>query len=128
MTVGCTHMAYDKEKIEKQLLSNIQKDEDITTFEDAALTVAPALRTLYDWELHELHDIKSSIDANKIKVKNKLRKQWKKDSASPTLQLALYKLLSNEGELRALSMEKREHSGGIELKKIERTIVDPKDE
>ena len=121
-------MAYNRNKITQELINNIETIEDITSFDDAALTVAPAIRTLYDWELHELQDIKRAIAANKVKVKQSLRKQWKDKSASPTLQLALYKLLSNDDELKALSMEYREHSGEVGIKKIERKIIDPKDE
>jgi hypothetical protein len=104
-------MAYDKDKILEQLLENIKADDNITTFEDAAMTVPPSLRTLYDWKLHELQAIKDEIDQNKVKVKNFLRKQWRE--GNPTLQLALYKLLSTDEERRALQMEYREHSGEI---------------
>lgn len=121
-------MAYDKEKIKKELLSNIQKDEDITTFEDAAATVEPNRKTLYDWKFHECNNLKRSISGNKLKVKRNLRKQWKDEKASPTLQLALYKLLSNDEELKALSMEYREHSGSMEVRKIERTVIDPQED
>lgn len=121
-------MAYDKEKIKKELINNIEAIEDITSFDDAALTVAPTRKTLYDWEFHKCDDLKSLIDINKIKVKQSLRKQWKDKNASPTLQLALYKLLATDTERKALAMEYKEHSGEVGIKKIERTIVDPKDE
>lgn len=108
-------MAYDKDKILKQLLSNIEEDENITSFEDAAESIAPDVSTLYTWEFEKLDSIKGLIQANKIKVKQSLRNQWKREKASPTLQLALYKLLSTDEERRALSMEYREHGGEVNL-------------
>jgi len=116
-------MAYDKDKIKKELLANVEADEHISTFEDAAATVTPSRQTLYDWEFDKLDNLKRLIANNKRKVKQNLRKQWADKNASPTLQLALYKLLSNEEELRALSMEKREHSGEIKLPKLEVEVV-----
>jgi hypothetical protein len=107
-------MAYDKDKILKQLIDNIQADDNITTFEDAALTVEPTRKTLYDWEFHKSDILKALIEQNKVKVKNFLRKQWRE--GNPTLQLALYKLLSTQEERKALQMEYTEHSGGVEIK------------
>ena len=107
-------MAYDQEKILKQLLKNIKADDNITTFEDAASTVPPNKRTLEDWEFHKLRTIKEAIDENKVSVKKFLRTQWR--DGNPTLQLALYKLLSTDDERKALQMEYKEHSGGIEVK------------
>ncbi len=121
-------MAYNKEKIKKELLANVEADEHISTFEDAAATVKPSRQTLYDWEFDKLDKLKSLIENNKRQVKHNLRKQWAKETASPTLQLALYKILATNEERRALQMEYREHSGEVGIKKIERTIVDPKDE
>lgn len=108
-------MAYDKDKIKEELLSNAEMIEDITTFDDLALTVAPTRKTLYDWEFHKCDDLKALIDRNKIKVKQQLRKQWKAEGASPTLQLALYKILATDTERKALSMEYTEHSGDMKL-------------
>jgi len=108
-------MAYDKDKIFNQLVSNIEADENITSFLDASETVAPSRETLIEWELHKSDTIKSLIDRNKIKVKQSLRNQWKKEGASPTLQLALYKILATNDERKALAMEYREHSGDVKL-------------
>ena len=108
-------MAYDKENIFNQLVSNIEEDENITSFQDAALTVPPKRQTLYDWDFDKSDTLKSLIDRNKIKVKQSLRNQWKKEGASPTLQLALYKILATNDERKALAMEYREHSGDVKL-------------
>ncbi len=104
-------MAYDKDKILEQLLENIKADDNITTFEDAAMTVAPSRQCLYNWGFDKVDTIKEHIEDNKVSVKNFLRKQWRE--GNPTLQLALYKLLSTDEERRALQMEYREHSGEI---------------
>lgn len=118
-------MAYDKDRILKELLKNIESDENITSFEDAASTIAPDVSTLYTWEFEKLENIKSLIQSNKVKVKQSLRNQWKKEKASPTLQLALYKLLSTDEERKALSMEYREHGGEINLPTIKVEYVTP---
>jgi len=107
-------MAYDREKIEQQLLDVIESDNHITTFEDAASHVEPSRQTLYNWDFDKLDSLKSAIAENKTTVKRNLRKQWATENASATLQLALYKLLSTENELKALSMEYRHHSGAID--------------
>ena len=108
-------MAYDKENIFNELVSNIEADENITSFQDAALTVAPKRQTLYDWDFDKSDTLKALIDRNKVKVKQQLRRQWKVEGASPTLQLALYKLLATDTERKALSMEYTEHSGSVSL-------------
>lgn len=119
-------MAYNKEEIKEQMLKNIRKDMDITTFEMASDTVAPTRKTLYDWQFHKCNTIKDAIESNITKVKQFLRREWRTGNA--TLQLALYKLLSSDEERKALQMEYREHSGEVGLKEIRRTIVDPNDE
>jgi len=122
-------MAYDKEEIKKELLANIQMDEHITTFEDASATVDPSRQTLYDWGFDKLDSLKRAISNNKRKVKQNLRKQWAKDDASPTLQLALYKLICTEEERRALAMEYRDHtSKGDKLFTELKSIIPPPDE
>jgi len=117
-------MAYNKENIFNELVSNIEADQDITSFQDAALTVAPKRQTLYDWEFDKSDTLKSLIDRNKIKVKQSLRKQWKDKSASPTLQLALYKLLATDTERKALSMEYTEHSGEVKQLIMPKFVMD----
>lgn len=118
-------MAYDKDKVFEQLVSNIEADENITSFLDASQSVAPSRETLVEWGLHKSDTIKSLIDNNKVKIKQSLRNQWKKEKASPTLQLALYKLLSTDEERRALSMEYREHGGELNLPTLKVEYVTP---
>lgn len=117
-------MAYDKDKILQQLLDNIQADEDITTFEDAAITVAPTRQALYLWGFDKIDTIKEAIEKNKVKVKKNLRKQWRY-TENATLQLALYKLLSTPDELRSLSMQAIDHSGEIKLPKLSVEVIKP---
>jgi hypothetical protein len=116
-------MAYDRDKILDQLIKNIEADEDITTFKDASATVKPSRQILYEWEFDKLDILKSKLDENAIKVKKSLRSQWKKEGASPTLQIALYKLLADPYELRSLAMEHTEHSFDKGFKKLEIEFV-----
>ena len=117
-------MAYDREQIRKELIRNIKRDENITSFQDAALTIAPDISTLYTWEFEKLDDIKSAIAQNKIKVKSQLRKQWKDAGASATLQLALYKLLATEDERKALAMEYHDHTTAGEALIMPKFVMD----
>ena len=110
-------MAYDKEKIIADILKLIPKEE-ITQFDEITLFVEPSLRTLYEWQLHELQPIKEAINKVKIGSKKKLRKNWK-DSDNPTLQIAAFKLMATVEELEALTLtkvnseSKTEISGGL---------------
>ena len=110
-------MAYDKDKIIADILELIPKEE-ITQFDEITLFVEPSLRTLYEWQLHELQPIKEAINKVKIGSKKKLRKNWK-DSDNPTLQIAAFKLMATVEELEALTLtkvnseSKTEISGGL---------------
>ena len=58
-------MAYDKEKIKQQLLANVEADEHISTFEDAAATVKPSRQTLYTWGFDGLESINKALRENR---------------------------------------------------------------
>jgi hypothetical protein len=101
-----------KEKAEKAIIDN-----ELVFVEDVVAHLPCDKSTFYSHfptESNEYNHLKGLLDDNKVATKLSLRKQWKKEEASPTLQLALYKLLSNEDELKSLSMEYREHSGHID--------------
>ena len=107
-------MAYDKDKIIAEILEIIPREE-ITQFDEICLFVEPSLRTLYEWSLHELHDIKEAIGKVKIGAKKKLRKNWK-DSDNPTLQIAAFKLMASNEELEKLTLTKVTSENTTELK------------
>lgn len=102
-------MAYDKEKIEKEILQAIE-EEELTFFTEVCLYVKPALSTLYEMELEKSEAIKELLSNNKVKHKQKMRRKWL-DSDNATLQISAYKLLADDEELKKLTMNKVEASG-----------------
>jgi len=108
---------YDREKVEAQCLEAIEK-EGVVFFNELAEFVAPAMSTLYEWELEKSESLKNAIEKNRVKAKRKLRRNWVKDDAAPVLQLAAYKLMADKTEIDALTMNRQDinHSGtGIQV-------------
>lgn len=97
-------MPYDKEKITQEILEAIEKEE-ITFFDDICLYVLPSRRTLYEWGLHNSHDIKEALDKQKMKFKKTMRRNWIK-SENATLQISAYKLMATPEELASLTMQR----------------------
>jgi hypothetical protein len=69
------------------------------------LYVPVSKKTFYEWGFHESDELKNAIDAEKVKVKTMLRRNWRK-SENPTLQIAEFKLASTDAELERLAMSK----------------------
>ena len=110
---------YDREKIQKQILEIIPKEE-ITFFGDLALFVAPALSTLYEWKLDKSEEIKEAIETQRSKIKRKMRKKWLQ-SDNATLQIVGYRLMATQEELAAITTNRIESkveaniTGGITI-------------
>lgn len=94
-------MAYNKEEIVKKALSAIE-DEECVTIEEVLLFLPISKKTFYDWELHELPDLKDAINAMKVKIKKKMRRNWR-NSDNATLQIAEFKLVSTDEEREKLN-------------------------
>ena len=105
---------YDREAIEAKCLEAIET-EGLVFFTDLVEFIEPALSTLYEWELEKSELLKKAIAKNKIAAKRKMRRNWIKDDAAPVLQLAAYKLMADETELAALTMNKVENSGSLSI-------------
>jgi hypothetical protein len=97
-------MAYDKEDIIRQALEVIVREQCVTVAE-VAIYLPISLRTFYNWELQDLQAIKDAVEGEKLKVKAKLRRNWR-NSDNPTLQIAEFKLASTDAELERLAMSK----------------------
>ena len=119
-------MAYETEDLKQQAIKAII-EHDLYFVSDVIAMLPCSKQTFYDHKLDQLDDIKKELEKNRINAKMEMRKKWLK-SDNATMQMGLMKLLSEDEELRKLAMEYREHSGDIGITKIERTIVDPKDE
>jgi len=92
-----------KEECISICLEAIEKDPDITNISELCISLPFSSAHFYDLELQKVESIKKAIDANKVKLKKGLKKNWK-DSTNPTLQLAVFKLNATDEELKALSM------------------------
>jgi hypothetical protein len=109
-------MAYDRVKLEKQIIEAIEREE-LTFFSEIVLFVKPALSTLYEMELEKSETIKAALEANKLRQKAKMRKKWV-DSDNATLQISAYKLIADNEELEKLTMNKVDASvkGDLNIK------------
>jgi hypothetical protein len=96
-------MAYKTEELEKQALEVIEKHK-LFFIEDIVAYLPCDKTTFYAHKLHESNAIKSALLEVRTNLKVSMRSKWFR-SENPTLQLALMKLLSNDQELRKLSMQ-----------------------
>jgi hypothetical protein len=121
-------MAYDKEQVEQEILQAIESQE-ITFFDDICLYVEPSRATLYNLKLDELDTIKEALRKNKLRIKARMRQKWQKHE-SPALQVAAYKLIAEDEELKKLTMTKFEHSGenGQPIQFVSRYVRQPGNE
>lgn len=122
-------MAYKTSDLKKKAEKAI-KDNGLYFVEDVVAYLPCSKSTFYEHIPNESNDYKEIVELleeNRINDKVSMRKKWK-DSDNATLQMGLMKLLSTDEERRRLAMEYREHSGEVGIKKIERKIIDPKDE
>lgn len=94
-------MAYNKAELEKQALAAI-REHNLFFVEDVVAFLPCTKGTFYNKGLHELDAIKEALETNRIKVKNGLRAKWYKND-NATTQIALYKLLGSEDELKRLA-------------------------
>ena len=83
----------------------ITENEDIVFIEDVAVHCGVAKSTFYSYfpnSSDEMNELKEKLRKNKIMLKLKLRKKWLA-ADNPTLNVCLYKLLSNEHERELLA-------------------------
>lgn len=104
---------YNRDIIKKQCIEAIE-NEKLVFFTDLIEFIEPSLQTLYDWEFDKLEELKNALSRNKIATKRKMRKNWVQ-SENATLQLAAYKLMAEQDELAALTMNKVEASGSLNI-------------
>ncbi len=117
-------MAYKKEILKKKALEAI--DENNLYFISQVVSYLPCSEaTFYNHKLEQLEELREKLELNKIKAKQKMQKKWL-DSDNPTLQLALYRLLSDEHEHMKLNQQHIDHTTGGEKLQITRKIVNGK--
>lgn len=101
-------MAYKKADLEKQALEAIKK-HNLFFIQDVVAFLPCSSSTFYDKELEKSESIKEALETNRIKTKNGLRAKWFHGNA-PATQIALYKLLADEDEVRRLSSQHVDHT------------------
>jgi len=109
-------MAYKTSELKKQALEAIEKNklffiEDVVAFIPCGKTV---FYERFPNETNDRKEIDEALNKNRIEVKSSMRSKWYK-SQSAALQLALYKLICDSDERRALSMQHNEQSGSITI-------------
>lgn len=96
-------MAYNTDRLLKQAIDLIKKHKLVFLYE--VISFLPCSQsTFYDHKLEQSEDIKSALEENRVLQKHKMRANWINGDNS-TLQLAAYKLLSNDDEIKKLSMQ-----------------------
>lgn len=115
-------MAYDKQAIIDQCFEIIEK-EGIRKASELIAYLPISAPTFYLWELDKLEEIRQKIYDQRIKRKAKMRKKWI-ESDIPALQIAAYKLESEEEELEILTTSKVKQDLKVELPKIHFTTTD----
>lgn len=96
-------MAYKTEELERLSVDAI-KQHKLFFIEDIVAYLPCTKPTFYEHKLNESNAIKEALTEVKTNLKVSMRSKWYR-SENPTLQLALMKLLSNDEELRKLSMQ-----------------------
>lgn len=116
-------MAYNTAELEKKALAAI-KSNKLVFIEEVVSFLPCDKTTFYAHKLNESNKIKRALDKNRIDGKASARRKWA-ESDNATLQIAYYKLLSSEEELRKLTGQYIDHStGGEKLNRIEIIIQD----
>lgn len=96
------HMGYDKTDLENKAILAIKKN-GLVFFDEIHSRLGVSAATLYNHELEKLETIKESLTQNRISIKQALRKNWTDKTASANLQIAHYKLLADDFELKRLT-------------------------
>lgn len=104
-------MAYKTKELKEQALKAIEKNK-LFFIEDVIAFLPCTKPTFYDHfpsESNDYKDISEALTKNKIEIKTSLRSKWYKSNSAP-LQLALYKLIANPEEHKALQMAYQDHT------------------
>lgn len=97
-------MQYDRNELIKRALKLIPEEECVT-MEETWLMLGISKQTAYNHGLDQLDEIKAAVHEQKIKRKRKLRRNWA-NSDNATLQIAEFKLCSDDEELARLNTQK----------------------
>jgi hypothetical protein len=117
-------MAYDKDEILGKCLKAIEEHK-LVKFTHLASYIEPSLSTLYEWELEKSEDIKSLLEKNRIRCKEKMMNNWQSADAAPALQIAAFKLMADEDEFNKLITNKSDVKADVNLPQLKQVIITP---
>jgi len=103
-------MAYNTEDLTQEALEVIEREE-LVFFNEIEHYISACKTTLETHGLDKMGIIKDALSKNKISAKKELRNKWM-NSDNATTQIALYKLLGEDTELKALSGQHVDHTSG----------------
>lgn len=106
-------MAYKREKLLEEALRVIEKKK-LFFIQDAIAFLPCSSSTFYEHELEKEESLKEALYKNKVEIKSSLRNKWYNGENSTT-QIALYKLLADDNELRRLTNQNVEMKGDMQI-------------
>lgn len=117
----------DKAKKYEEELLKVIKSKKIAFFDHCFGFTSFSRATAYNHSLDKLDSIKDAINQNRVTAKNYMLNKWIA-SDNATLQISAMRLLSDSEEHQKLNQSYIDHTtGGEKITKIERVIVDTKD-
>lgn len=99
----------DYKILEEQCLGIIREQNVLSMNGIAAFLDFPFEKFL-DYRLNESKILLKAIEENRAQAKQQLMLQWLKPNASPTCQVALFKLLASEEERKVMGGAKKDDS------------------
>jgi len=112
-------MAYDTKELEKKALDAIKK-HNLMFIEHIVAYLPCGKTTFYELKLNETNSIKKAIEQTRISRKVAMQNNWFK-SETPSLQIALMKMIADDHEAHRLNGTKQEikQTGNIESRVVE---------
>jgi hypothetical protein len=101
------------EEMEIELLDIIER-ENIIMYSHCFGFASFSMSNAYNYELEKLESIKSAIKKNRANEKVGMIKDWKYNT-SPAVQIARYRLMADEEELRLLTVNNVESKNKTEI-------------
>lgn len=99
----------DYKILEEQCLE-IVKEQNVLTMSGIAAFLPFEFERFLEYKLDGSKVLKKAIEENRALTKQQLMLQWLKPNASPTCQIALFKLLASDEERKVMSTAKKEDS------------------
>ena len=104
---------YNSDELEKRAV-NLATANECIFITDVITLLRVSRETFYNHNLDKSESLKEIIESNRVSTKQTLREKWLSGD-NATLQIALYKLCSNETELRILSNTQRNENVNLNV-------------